>query len=335
MRLSINYSMMTWLLVLPVTLIVLSVAACSGTTPRDESAVLKIVTTSNFIADWARNVGGDRVEVFSLMPADADPHSFRPGAQDVTRVADADLVISVGLSLEAEWLSKLLDNASLDSSRVIELGKSIDPIVIADDVHDDKKDHREEDEDKEGHGEDHEGHGVADPHFWLDPLRVKLAVALIEDQMSELDPDGAGQYRDRSETYMGKLDELHSWTLTQIKTVPNYRRRLATTHDGLRYFAELYGFILVGATFHGSIHGHDPSAEEIARIVDRIAEMEVPAVFVEAARSDSLASAIAEETGAVIVPGVRIGSLGPADSVAATYVDMLRSNVKVIVGALK
>ena len=133
---------------------------------------------------------------------------------------------------------------------------------------------------------------------------------------------------------MGKLDELHNWTLTQIKTVPNDRRRLATTHDGLRYFAELYGFTLVGATFHGSIHGHDPSAEEIARIVDRIAEMEVPAVFVEDARSDRLASTIAEETGAVIVPGVRIGSLGPADSVAATYVDMLRSNVKVIVGAL-
>jgi len=282
--------------------------ACSATGPADEIAVLRVVTTSNIVADWARNVGGSRVEVFSLLPAQADPHSFRPGAQDVTRVADADLVLSVGLSLEAEWLSKLLDSASADNSRVVALGESIDPIVVS---------------------------GVVDPHFWLDPLRVKMAVLQIEDELSELDPDGAAQYRNDAETYIAALDELQEWTLNQVATLPKERRLLATTHDSLRYFAETYGFTLVGATFGGSMAGQEPSAEEMAGIVDTIIEAEVDAVFVENAVNDRLARTIAEETGAVIIPGVRTGSLAGPGSGADTYLSMLRSNVELIVGSLQ
>jgi ABC-type Zn uptake system ZnuABC Zn-binding protein ZnuA len=282
--------------------------ACSATGPADEIAVLRVVTTSNIVADWARNVGGSRVEVFSLLPAQADPHSFRPGAQDVTRVADADLVLSVGLSLEAEWLSKLLDSASADNSRVVALGESIDPIVVS---------------------------GVMDPHFWLDPLRVKMAVLQIEDELSELDPDGTAQYRNDAETYIAALDELQEWTLNQVATLPKERRLLATTHDSLRYFAETYGFTLVGATFGGSMAGQEPSAEEMARIVDTIIEAEVDAVFVENAVNDRLARTIVEETGAVIIPGIRTGSLAGPGSGAETYLSMLRSNVELIVGSLQ
>ena len=308
MRLGIIYQTMFRSRAILVAVAALSVAACSSTATTDKDAVLKIVTTSNVVADWARNVGGDRVEVFSLLAADADPHSYRPGAKDVTRVADADLVLSVGLSLEAEWLSKLLDSASADSSRVFALGESVDPIMVS---------------------------GVADPHFWLDPMRVKLAVAQIAEEMSVLDPDGASQYRDGSEAYANALDELHSWTLEQVATLPEDRRLLATTHDSLRYFAELYGFALVGATYRGGITGQDPSAEEMAEIVDRIAEVEAGAVFVETSLSDRLARTIAEETGADVVQGVRTESLGGPDSGAATYVGMLRSNVELIVESLQ
>ena len=282
--------------------------ACSDTGPADDIAVLNVVTTSNIVADWARNVGGSRVEVFSLLPAQADPHSFRPGAQDVTRVADADLVLSVGLSLEAKWLSKLLDSASADSNRVVALGDSIDPIVVS---------------------------GVEDPHFWLDPLRAKMAVLQIEDELSELDPDGAAHYRNDAGAYIAALDEIQDWTLKQVATLPVERRLLATTHDSLRYFAETYGFTLVGATFGGNIAGQEPSAEEMARIVDTIIEAEVDVVFVETAVNDRLARTIAEETGAVIVPGVRTGSLAGPGSGAETYLSMLRSNVELIVGSLQ
>lgn len=308
MRLTIKYQSMFRSITVLVSAMALFAVACSGTGTADEIAVLRVVTTSNIVADWAQNVGGNRVEIFSLLPPQADPHSFRPGAQDVTRVADADLVLSVGLSLEAEWLSKLLDSASADDSWVVALGESVDPIVVL---------------------------GVEDPHFWLDPLRVKMAVLQIEDELSELDPDGAAQYRNDAVAYIAALDEVHDWTLKQVATLPEERRLLATTHDSLRYFAETYGFTLVGATFGGSIAGQEPSAEEMARIVDTIVEAEINTVFVENAVNDRLARTIAEETGAVIIPGVRTGSLAGPGSGAETYLSMLRSNVELIVGSLQ
>jgi ABC-type Zn uptake system ZnuABC Zn-binding protein ZnuA len=308
MRLSIIYRSMFRSITVIVSAMALFASACSDTGPADEIAILNVVTTSNIVADWARNVGGNRVEVFSLLPPEADPHSFRPGAQDVTRVADADLVLSVGLSLEAEWLSKLLDSASADNSRVVALGESVDPIVVS---------------------------GVEDPHFWLDPLRVKMAVLLIEDELSELDPDGAAQYGNDAGAYIAALDEIQDWTLKQVATLPVERRLLATTHDSLRYFADTYGFTLVGATFGGNIAEQEPSAEEMARIVDTIVEAGVDVLFVETAVNDRLARTIAEETGAVIVPGVRTGSLAGPGSGAETYLSMLRSNVELIVRSLQ
>ena len=308
MRLSIIYRSVSRLIAVLVSVTALVAVACSGTSPADEIAVLRVVTTSNIVADWARNVGGSSVEVFSLLPAQADPHSFRPGAQDVTRVADADLVLSVGLSLEAKWLSKLLDSASADSNRVVALGESIDPIIVSD---------------------------VEDPHFWLDPLRVKMKVLQIEDELSELDPDGAAHYRNEVGAYIAALDEIQDWTLKHVATIPEERRLLATTHDSLRYFAETYGFTLVGLTFEGSMAGQEPSAEEMARIVDTIIEAEVDAVFVENAVTDRLARTIAEETGAVIIQGVRTGSLAGPGSGVETYLSMLRSNVELIVESLQ
>ena len=102
---------------------------------------VQVVTTTNFVADWARVVGGDRVEVFSLLPVGSDPHHFQPGPRDVARVADADLVLSVGLYLEAAWLEELLHNASADESKIVALGESVDPIEFAmDDMRDDHED---------------------------------------------------------------------------------------------------------------------------------------------------------------------------------------------------
>ena len=137
---------------------------------------VRVVATTNFVADWAREVGGDRVEVFSLLPVGGDPHSFQPGARDVARVADADLVLTVGLGLEAEWLEDLVHNASADESKVVALGDFVDPLEYAtdddhddhmddhgdeghDDGHDDHDDHEHDDHGDEGHDEGHDDHG--------------------------------------------------------------------------------------------------------------------------------------------------------------------------------
>ncbi len=110
-------------------LLLVVAAACSG--GGAAPAKVRVVTTNNIVADWVRNVGGADVEVFSLLPVGSDPHTYQPGARDVTRIADADLILSVGLGLEGAWLQELLQNAARDASTVIELGDSIDPISFA------------------------------------------------------------------------------------------------------------------------------------------------------------------------------------------------------------
>src|SRR3972149_397992 len=131
--------------------------ACTPTAPTEKT---QVVTTSNIVADWVREVGSDRVEVFALLRPGTDPHTFQPGAADVARVAGADLIFTVGLGLEGAWLNRLLENAAADPARVVALGDNVDPLLGAEEEH-------------EGEEEEEEDHGPFDPHFWWDPLRVK------------------------------------------------------------------------------------------------------------------------------------------------------------------
>ena len=360
----------------------------------DESAVVQVVTTTSFIADWAENVGGDRVEVFSLVPTGADPHGFQPGARDVAKIADADIVFSVGLGLEGSWLTELLENAARDPSSIIELSDAIEPIEFAEShkedvellghigevVHEveegeltaedgieeirellaaaeedeeaaamvqaiidqvdsgamDPADGIEEIEHLLSEGEDvHEGHGhgVEDPHFWFDPLRVKLAVNEITARLSVLDPDGADGYVANASEYNAQLDELDAWTLVQIATVPDSRRLLVTSHDSFGYFADRYGFEVVGVILSTTTEA-EPSAEHLTELVEVVEKYNVPAVFGEATVSERLATSIAEESGAELIR-LYSGSLGVEGSGAETYLDMMRTNVERIVRALK
>ena len=384
-------------LVLVGLLAIAVVAGCSGGDDPDgggESAVVQVVTTTSFIADWAQNVGGDRVEVFSLVPTGADPHGFQPGARDVAKIADADIVFSVGLSLEGSWLKELLENAARDPSTIIELSDAIEPIEFAEShkedvellehigeaVHEveegeltpeaaieeirdllasteeeeeaaalvqaiidqvdggamDPAEGIEEIEHLISEGEDeHEGHGhgVEDPHFWFDPLRVKLAVNEITARLSVLDPDGADGYVANASEYNAQLDELDEWTQEQVASVPDSQRFLVTSHDSFGYFADRYGFEVVGVILSTTTEA-EPSAEHLTELVEVVEKYNVPAVFGEATVSERLATSIAEESGAELIR-LYSGSLGVDGSGAETYMDMVRTNVERIVKALK
>lgn len=406
---------------------------------EEEVEKVQVVTTTNFVADWVENVGGDGVEVFSLVPTGADPHGFQPGARDVARIADADLVFSVGLGLEGEWLHELLENAARDESSIIEVSDAIEPIEFAEThreevellehigeaVHEveegeltaeeafaeikeliatfeeEEEGHGEEDGEEEDHGEEEEGddedhdegeeeegedhgdeedhaeeeeiaemvldiiaqaesgamemeealeeiehlvsgeeeghddhgHGVEDPHFWFDPLRVKLAVDLIAQQLSTLDPAGANDYWANATAYKDQLDELDAWTQEQVSAVPESNRFLLTSHDSFGYFAVRYGFEVIGVIL-GTTTEVEPSAEHMAELTEIVEKYNVPAVFGETTVSERLATALAAESGAELVR-LYSGSLGAEGSGAETYLDMVRANVERIVGALK
>ncbi len=366
----------------------------SGSTGQEpaEARTVSVVTTTNIVADWVENIGGGNVDVFSLLPAGADPHTFQPGAQDVARVADADLVLSVGLGLEASWLHDLLENAARDESAIVELGEIVDPIEFAqghadevemledlshivheveegeidaatgldeikelletaeeevpamlleivakvDDGQMDAQDAIEEIEHLTGEGEDEHaghGHGLEDPHFWFDPLRVKLAVNDIAARLSMLDPDRGDTYSANASAYNARLDELHAWSEQQAGTVPEDRRLLVTSHDSFGYFANLYGFEVVGVVL-STTTDVEPSAGKLAELVEEVEEYGVPAVFGETTVSERLASTVASESGAELVR-LYSGSLGLEGSGAETYIEMIRTNVGRIVEALK
>ncbi len=196
---------------------------------------------------------------------------------------------------------------------------------------DDHDDHEEDEHGHEGHAHDH---GTHDPHFWFDPVRVKVAVNEIASRLSAVDPGSASVYSENASVYEGELDELHAWTQEHVSAVAPERRLLVTSHDSLGYFAELYGFKVVGLVIPSLATHVEPSAEHIEELVEVIREHGVRAVFGETTVSDRLARAVAGETGAE-VSQLYSGSLGPEGSGADTYLGMVRANVERIVAALK
>ena len=183
------------------------------------------------------------------------------------------------------------------------------------------------------HGHEHD-HGTHDPHFWFDPVRVKVAVNEIAARLSAVDPANASVYYQNAAEYGKELDELHIWIQEQVGTVAPERRLLVTSHDAFSYFARAYGFEIVGLVIPSLATHVEPSAEHIAGLVEVVRERNVPALFGETTVSERLAQAVARETGAGLFR-LYSGSLGTAGSGADTYIGMVRANVETIVGALK
>ena len=312
--------------------LLIGIAACSNNdgdgSDSGDAPTLKVVTTTNVVADWVQNIGGDHVEVNSLLPVGGDPHTYQPGARDVARMVDADLVLTIGLNLEGNWLKELIQNASADESRIITLGEGIDAIEFAETGgHFGEEDHEEEEE------TDEDDHGPLDPHFWFDPSRVKIAVNDIAERLVSLDPANADTYNANAAAYGEELDELHTWTVEQLSVLPNDDRILVTSHDSHSYFAVVYGFEVVGTVIPGGATEAEPSAELIAELSEVVEHEGVKAVFGESTVTERIARAIAEETGAEFV-SLYSGSLGPNGSGAETHIGMIRTNVELIVNAL-
>ena len=300
------------------------------------SETLTVVTTSNIVSDWVRAVGQNRVESFPLLPPNTDPHTYQPGARDITRIADADLIFSVGLSLEGVWLDELIENAARDHYAIVPLGEVVDPIDFVEtfNEHDEEDEEGEEGMDHGDEEEDEHGHGELDPHFWFDPLRVKQAVNSIAAHLSTHDPDGQTLYRDNAAAYNEQLDDLHAWITQQVAALPENRRVLVTSHDSFQYFAKRYGFEVAGAIFPVTTEA-EPTAQDLADLIEVIEHEEVPAVFTETSHSERLARRVAEETGAVLIGGLYTGSLGTEGEEAGTYIELMRHNTTTIVEALK
>ena len=293
---------------------VLGTAGCGAGGDAADGGALDVVAAESFLADIAQNVAGDRFTVRPLIPPGADPHAFEPTPKDLGEVAAADLVIVNGGGLEGPLL-KMLENAGGEATIVNASAglqsRSPQP------------------------AEPPLGSSETDPHFWLDPVLVKTYVANIRNAFKKADPPGAAAYEANAAAYTKRLDELNAWIKSQVATVPAANRKLVMNHASHGYYADEYGFSVVGTVIPSVGTGETPTAQQLGDLTAAIRKSGAKAIFVEIEENPKLAEQIAAETGITVVDDLLDHSLTEPDGVAPTYIDMMKFDTRRIVEALK
>ena len=323
---------MSWLSNLRVAFCSLLLIGCAGQTPasplsptspsKDSPTKIFVVASTSVIADLVRNVGGERVEVVSLIPAGADPHTFQPRPQDAINITRAQLVFQNGLGLD-EVVRKLIETNIRNDALNVVLTDGIAPLAS-----EREDEHGDNHNDKDG-GDETTLRG--DPHMWLDPQLAIIYVERIRDSLSRVDPDDRSVYDRNAATYISDIKELDRWIGEQIATVPEQNRKLVTTHQSFGYFARRYGLEEIGVVVKSP--GREPSAGEVTQLVTKLKNLGVKTVYREPQLSaeSRVLETVAKEA------GVRVGELysDALDQRAPTYIAMMRFNTEQIVQGLR
>lgn len=267
----------------------------------------RVVATYSILGDWVRQVGGERIQLTVLVGPGADAHTYEPTPRDVVTIAESEVVFENGLGFET-WLDALV-SSSRSSARRCVVTRDIQPRRISS--------------------------NETDPHVWQSPRNAMLMVEAIAEELALADPDHADGYRRRADEYIRLLESLEAEIREQLETLPLDRRKLVTTHDTFAYFADEYDFEVLSVLGSASSEASDPSAREVAMVIDRIRDLRVPAIFSENILNPKLTEQIARESGVNVVPTLYTDALGPADSPGADYLGMVRFNVRTIVEALR
>jgi ABC-type Zn uptake system ZnuABC Zn-binding protein ZnuA len=314
--------------------------------------VLHVVATVAPVTDLVARVGGDRVEVSSLVPAGADSHTYEPRPQDVAVLSEADGYFGVGLDLNDGAL-ELAEQHLPEGAPVVRLGEVAlgeerlvhdhahshdDGHSHGDDGHSHGDDGHSHGDDGHSHGDDGHSHGDdgalgPNPHVWTSVRNAALLVPAIADELAVLDPEGQDVYRANAEDLVAELEALDQAITVAADTVPAEHRTLVTYHDAWTYFARDHGYRFVTAVQPGDFS--EPSAADVREVIDLLRELDVPAVFGSEVFPSRVLDAIAAETDAEYVgdlaDDVLPGAPGDPDH---SYVAMMRRNAATIVDAL-
>ncbi|MBI4492902.1 MAG: zinc ABC transporter substrate-binding protein [Chloroflexi bacterium] len=284
-------------------------AARSAPTPARK---LNVVATTTHIQDFARNVGGDRITVVPILGPDDDAHDYQPTAEDARKIAQADVVLAIGIGLEP-WLDALARNAR-PGVQVVELAGAAKLQI-------EKGDDPEEPE--------------GDPHVWQDPANTQKMVDVIRDALARLDAPGQTVYAANAAAYNRQLDQLDQQIKQQIATIPSEQRRLVTNHDAFGYYVRHYGLVFVGSVIPSLSTEAEPSAGEVRKLIQDIKEQHVKAIFTETNLSPRLEQQIAQEAGIKIYSNLYGDALGAPGSEGDTYIKAMLFNTRQIVEGLR
>ncbi len=264
---------------------------------------LNVVASFSILGDFVRTIGGDRVNLTTLVGPDSDVHVYTPAPGDAKRIADAKLVIVNGLGLEG-WLPRLVQSSGA-KAQVITASAGIAPLKLG---------------------------SAADPHAWQSVPNARIYVTDIASALARADPDDAEFFRAQAKSYLEKLDMLDREVREAVGKIPPDRRKVISTHDAFGYFAAEYGVQFVAPL--GVSTETEPSARDIAGIIGQIRAQKIPAVFLENISDDRLIRRIAAETGAKVGGTLISDGLTGEKGLAPTYIDMVRHNIKALTSAL-
>ena len=288
----------------------LFVIASSLLATQASAAPLKVATSFSILEDFVKNVGGSRIEIINIVPADGDTHTYQPTTEDVRKLSGTKLVFVNGLGLEG-FLDKLIKTAA-DKAKVVTVSAGLKPRQLIED----------------GQTED-------DPHMWWDLARSRTYVANIAKALIKADPAGKAAYTANAAKYTKTLNELEVYAKAQFSSIPKTNRKMVTNHDAFGYFAAYFRFTIVGAVIPSGSTESEPSAKALGELSKTIKREGVRAIFTENIVNSKLADAIAKESGAKVAPPLYSDALGTKGSSGETFVKAFRFNVDTIVAALK
>jgi zinc/manganese transport system substrate-binding protein len=296
--------------------LVLALFIAGGGTAASAEKKLNVVATFSILGDLAKNVGGDRVEVTTLVGPNGDVHVYEPTPADARAVGGADVVVVNGLGLEG-WIDRLIKTSGYQGPVVV-ASQGVKPRQMA----------AEELEQGAKHGP-----LMLDPHAWQDVDNALLYVQNIAKGLEKVDPASASVYRANAEAYTAKLGELDRWVRKEFSGIPRQKRRMITTHDAFGYFGAAYGITIISPV--GFSTENEASAGDIANLIKQIRREKVTAIFMENVSDPRLMEQVAKESGVTLGGTLYSDALSKPDGPASTYLEMFKNNVTLIAGAMR
>lgn len=274
---------------------------------------LKVVASFSILADFAAQVGGDRISVTPLVGPDSDAHVYEPTPRDVQKVAAADVIVVNGLGLEG-WLNRLLE-ASGAKAPVTEASGGVSAIEASE--HEDESDH---------------DHGAQDPHAFQSIGNALIYVKNIAEALCKAAPSDCDEFKTNAAAYTAKLEELDKEVRDAVAKIPPDKRRIITSHDAFAYFAHEYGIGFLAP--EGISTDAEASAADVAKLIQQIRQQRASALFVENISDHRLIEQIGRETGLKVSGVLFSDALSTKQGPAASYIEMMRHNMRTILGAI-
>ena len=301
------------------------------------AAPIKVVASFSIIGDLVKQVGGDDVEVTTLVGPDGDAHVFQPSPADGKKIADASIVFMNGLGFEG-WMERLIASTEYKGKVVVVSDGIGMPLMTEDEDHkeDGHKDHghKERGHKERGHKKhDKHAHGAMDPHAWQNIANGRTYVKNIAKALSAANPVNAARFTANAEALDMDLAGLDAWVNNEIGKVQISKRKVICSHDAFGYFAKAYGIHFMAPV--GVSTEAEPSAKGMAHLVEQIKQNGVRAIFFESMASSKIVQQLAAEAGATVGPALYADALSPASGPASTYQAMFKHNTTKLVEAMQ